>query len=133
MELEHFISKKENEIFKNQEIIKECKSFMVEYEYFKKLKTKRNAYIVAMRIYMAKKLAEKKIFTFDQIGLLLSKDHATIMYLVKTSPPDYIKKIVEENIETWINNQVYPVSVPSFESSYKGGFKHIITYKLKAI
>ena len=133
MELEDFIKKTEEEIHKKHLILKECKAFEQTYKYFKKLKRQRGAYIVTMRVVMARRLFEKNLFTYDQIGMLLSKDHATIMYLIKVKPEPRIAKIVEDNIDYWIKENLYPISTPSFEASYKGGFKHITTYKLKSI
>lgn len=104
------------------------------YEYFAPLKNKRNSFIVEMRRLVAEKL-DKQGFNLTDISLILSRNHATIMYLKTIRANDDVATEVLINYKQWIADKVYPQSCIIYETSdiHPQGIKHTTTYKLLPI
>jgi hypothetical protein len=104
------------------------------YEYFLPLKNKRNSFVVEMRRLVAEKL-DKQGFNLTDISLILSRNHATIMYLKTIRASDDVATEVLINHKQWIEDKVYPQSYIIYETSHihPQGFKHTTTYKLLPI
>ena len=71
---------------------------------------------------------------FD-ISKVLNKNHATILHAIKTPADPRVEKIVAENYKQWINDNVYPVTVPLTVPSadHPTGYKTIVDYKLRKL
>jgi hypothetical protein len=104
------------------------------YEYFLPLKNKRNSFVVEMRRLVADKL-DKQGFNLTDISLILSRNHATIMYLKTIRASDDVATEVLINYKQWIEDKVYPQSCIIYETSaiHPQGIKHVTTYKLLPI
>jgi hypothetical protein len=104
------------------------------YEYFLPLKNKRNSFVVEMRRLVADKL-DKQGFNLTDISLILSRNHATIMYLKTIRASDDVATEVLINYKQWIEDKVYPQSCIIYETSdiHPQGIKHTTTYKLLPI
>ena len=125
--LEEAIEKKQLEL----DIIKNCRELS---NYFSRIPDTRNAFMVAVRKHITDLLISTTDLPKSHIASILNVDHAAVLYAEKLEPLPYVKKIVQENIDQWMKDGVYPVSIPGkMEASYKGGVRHIITYKLKPI
>lgn len=101
------------------------------YEYFLPLKRNRNSFLVEMRRIIALNL-EKEGYNVSDIGRILSRDHASIIHIKKTTPSYEIGTTVVEHYQQWIQDKVYPKAVLESEPSYfhPAGVKRITTYKL---
>ena len=104
------------------------------YEYFLPLKKKRNCFIVEMRRLVAEEL-DKLGFDLSDISRILSKHHASILYLKTIRASDNVATEVLINYKQWIEDKVYPQSCLILEPSYihPQGLKSTTTYKLLPI
>lgn len=104
------------------------------YEYFLPLKKKRNSFIVELRKVVAEDL-DKLGFDLSDISRILSKHHATILYLKTIKASKYVTSEVALNYKDWIANKVYPQSCLIMEPSdiHPLGLKSTTTYKLLPI
>jgi hypothetical protein len=75
---------------------------------------------------------QKEGLSITDIGLILSRDHASLIYLDRTEANDYVAAEVGSNYKIWIKDNVYPKSIRKKEVSYlhKNGFKTVIIYEL---
>jgi hypothetical protein len=104
------------------------------YEYFLPLKKKRNSFVVEMRRVVTEEL-DKQGFNLTDISLILSRNHATIMYLKTIKASEYVTQEVSINYKQWIADKVYPQSCIIYETSdiHPQGIKHTTIYKLLPI
>jgi hypothetical protein len=117
-----------NDLYKYAE---KLESFEYLYEYFLNLKDNRNCFVVEMRRLVSIDL-QKEGLSITDIGLILSRDHASLIYLDRTEANDYVAAEVGSNYKIWIKDNVYPKSIRKKEVSYlhKNGFKTVIIYEL---
>jgi hypothetical protein len=94
----------------------------------------RSCYLVEIRRRIVLDLLELGLSKFD-ISKVLNKNHATILHAVKTPADPRVEKIVAENYKQWINDNVYPVTVPLIvpSSQHPTGYKTIVDYKLRKL
>lgn len=104
------------------------------HDYFKPLKRKRNCFIVEMRRLVALDLKSKG-YTLSEISRILSRDHASIFYILKTLPHVEVYEEVNQYYKQWIIDKVYPHAVVESQPSYfhPTGVKRVTTYTLKTL
>lgn len=113
---------------------RELKRLIVIRDYFIHLKKKRNSYIVEMRRQMTQRLLNLG-YDRSEIARTLSRDHASILSLIKTVGDPRIEQEVADNMDDWMDSEMYPESyeilLPS--SIHKNGVKSEVRYKLKSL
>lgn len=114
--------------------IKKLESVEYLYEYFLPLKKKRNCFIVEMRRLVALDLKSKG-YALSEISRILSRDHASIFYILKTLPHVEVYEEVNQYYKQWIIDKVYPHAVVESQPSYfhPTGVKRVTTYTLKTL
>lgn len=114
--------------------MRELKRLIIIRDYFAPIKNKQNSYIVEMRRQMAVRLFALG-YTNSEVARTFSRNHASIINLMKSPSDPRIAEEVADNMDYWMDNELYPetyeVWVPS--SSHKWGAKSEVRFKLKSL
>ena len=103
-------------------------------KYLLKTGFNRSCYLVEMRRRIILDLLESGLNKYD-ISKVLNKNHATILHAIKTPADPRVEKVVLENYKQWIEDKVYPMTVPLVipSANHPTGYKTIVNYKLRKL
>ena len=104
------------------------------YEYFNKIRKRKNSYIVEMRKLVAEDLLAND-YTVIEISKILCKDHGSILHVLTITSDPKVEAVVKSNYRKWLSDNVYPdVKRRKEPDCYSvSGFTTVLDYVLKKL